>query len=122
MKQIINQNKSFPISSANVFKNLVFTSGQIGMDFEEGKLVSDEIESQTKQALVNLENVLLASDSDKYQVLKTTVFLSDMSNYEGMNTVYADFFEDKFPARSAMAVKELPAGALVEVECIAIKK
>ena len=79
------------------------------------------MKEQTRQSLTNARNVLQAAGTDLNNVVKTTVFLSDMANFAEMNEVYAEFFSQPFPARSAVAVKALPKGALVEVECIAAK-
>ena len=79
------------------------------------------IHGQTRQSLTNARNVLASAGVDLSHVVKTTVFLSDMENFAAMNEVYAEFFKEPYPARSAFAVKALPKGALVEVECIAVK-
>ena len=77
------------------------------------------IKEQTRQSLLNAQSILLEAGLKLTNVVKTTVFLSDMSNFAEMNEVYAEFFTQPYPARSAVAVKELPKGALVEIECIA---
>ena len=79
------------------------------------------IKEQTRQSLTNVQNVLKEAGIDLSHVVKTTVFLSDMGNFAEMNEVYAEFFVQPFPARSAVAVKTLPKGALVEIECVAVK-
>ena len=83
--------------------------------------IEANVKEQTRQSLTNARNVLQAAGADLSNVVKTTVFLSDMANFAEMNEVYAEFFSQPFPARSAVAVKALPKGALVEVECIAAK-
>lgn len=110
-----------PYSQAIEVNGFVFASGQIPINPETGVLVEPDIKLQTRQALTNASEVLKAAGIDLTHVVKTTVFLSDMANFASMNEVYATFFKEPFPARSAVAVKELPKGALVEVECIAVK-
>ncbi|HPV08019.1 MAG TPA: RidA family protein [Aggregatilineales bacterium] len=110
-----------PYSQANVVGDFVFTAGQLGVDPQTGQFVSDEVQAQTRRALENLRAVLEAAGTDLAHVVKTTVFLSDMANFKAMNEVYATFFEPPYPARSAVAVKELPLGGLVEIEAVAVK-
>lgn len=99
--------------------NLIFTAGQIGLNPQTGELVSDDIESQTRQALTNLKHILEAAGSGLNYVVKTTVFLQDMAEFPRMNAIYAEFFPENPPARSTVAVAALPRGARVEVEAIA---
>lgn len=108
-----------PYSAANRFGDLIYTAGQIGLDPATGKLVEGGIEEQTRQALVNLKNILEAAGSSLDNVLKTTVFLQDINEFGRMNAVYAEFFTQDFPARSAFQVGALPAGAAVEIEAVA---
>jgi 2-iminobutanoate/2-iminopropanoate deaminase len=108
-----------PYSVAIKANGLVFTAGQIGLIPETGVLVEGGIEAETRQALTNLKNVLGAAGSCLDCVLKTTVFLRDMNDFAAMNGVYAQFFTQDFPARSAFAVASLPKGACVEIECVA---
>lgn len=110
-----------PYSQAIEAGNMVFASGQIPIDPATGNFVEGGIKEQTRQSLTNAQNILSAAGTDLQHVVKTTVFLSDMDNFGAMNEVYAEFFAQPFPARSAVAVKTLPKGALVEVECIAVK-
>ena len=98
---------------------LVFTAGQIGLDPKTGKMVEGGIEGQTRQVLANLKAVLEAAGSDFEHVVKCTVFLTDMSNFGAMNEIYKTCFVKNPPARSAVAVKELPLNAVVEIEAIA---
>lgn len=100
---------------------MVFASGQVPIDPATDQFVPGGIKEQTRQALTNAHNILAEAGTDLAHVVKTTVFLSDMDNFAAMNEVYAQFFEQPYPARSAVAVKTLPKGALVEVECIAVK-
>jgi 2-iminobutanoate/2-iminopropanoate deaminase len=100
--------------------NMVFCSGQLGLDPATGQFAADTVEGQTRRALQNLSAVLEAAGTDLAHVVKTTVFLSDMANFKAMNGVYAEFFTDAPPARSTIAVRELPLSGLVEIEAIAI--
>ena len=99
--------------------NMVFLSGQLGIDPATGKFPAT-IEEQTRQSLENCKAVLAAAGAAMENVIKTTVFLSDMNNFAAMNGVYATFFEGACPARSAVEVARLPKDALVEIECIAV--
>ena len=110
-----------PYSQATVFQNLIFTSGQIPLSAETGEVVGDDITSQTKQTMINLKSLLTAAGSDLSRVLKTTCFLTDMAHFAAFNEVYSEFFTTEKPARSCVAVKQLPKGVLVEVEAIAVK-
>ena len=107
-----------PYSQAVVVGNLVFTSGQIPLDPETGVLVGENITEQTHRVCKNLEAVLVAAGSSLKKAVKTVCFLSDIANFSAFNEVYAQYFTEK-PARSCVAVKDLPKGALVEVEVIA---
>ena len=107
-----------PYSQAVTVGNLVFTSGQIPIDPATGNVESNTIEGQTEQVCKNLAAVLEAAGSSLEKVVKTTCFLSDMGNFAAFNQVYAQYFTGK-PARSCVAVKELPKGVLTEVEAIA---
>ena len=106
-------------SQAIVAGGLGFASGQVPIDPATGNFVEGGIKEQTKQSLTNVSNVLAEAGIDLSHVVKTTVFLSDMDNFAAMNEVYATFFSEPYPARSAVAVKTLPKGALVEIEVIA---
>ena len=108
-----------PYSQAIVAGGLLFASGQVPIDPATGNFVEGGIKEQTKQSLTNVSNVLAEAGIDLSHVVKTTVFLSDMDNFAAMNEVYASFFSEPYPARSAVAVKTLPKGALVEIEVIA---
>ncbi len=110
-----------PYSQAIEANGFVFASGQLGLDPATGNFPEGGIKEQTRQSLTNAKSILEAAGTDLSHVVKTTVFLSDMANFGAMNEVYAEFFTAPFPARSAVAVRELPKGALVEVECIAVK-
>lgn len=110
-----------PYSQAIEANGFIFASGQLPIDPATGKFAEGGIKEQTRQSLTNAQNILKAAGIDLSHVVKTTVFLSDMANFGAMNEVYAEFFKEPFPARSAVAVKTLPKEALVEVECIAVK-
>ena len=110
-----------PYSQAIEVNGFIFASGQIPIDRATGEFVKGGIKEQTRQSLINAKSILIAAGTDLNRVVKTTVFLSDMANFTAMNEVYSTFFEQPFPARSAVAVKDLPKGALVEVEVLAAK-
>jgi len=109
-----------PYSAGVSTGELVFTAGQLGMDPSSGELVEGGIQAQTRQALTNLKAVLEAASSGLEYVVKTTVFLGDISEFGLMNEVYGQFFTENFPARSAFQVAALPKGARVEIEAIAL--
>lgn len=124
MKQIHTDNapKALgPYSQAIEAEGMVFASGQVPIDPATDQFVEGGIKEQTRQSLTNARNILREAGTDLTHVVKTTVFLSDMDNFAAMNEVYAEFFQQPYPARSAVAVKTLPKGALVEIECIAVK-
>lgn len=100
---------------------LVFASGQLPIDPETGAFPEGGVKEQTRQSLRNAEAILKAAGLSLAHVVKTTVFLADMGDFAAMNEVYAEFFSEPFPARSAVAVKTLPKNALVEIECIAAR-
>ena len=123
--KVINTNKApkaiGPYSQAIEANRLVITSGQLPIDPATGEFAPGGIKEQTRQSLTNAKAILEEAGISMANVMKTTVFLSDMNNFAAMNEVYAEFFSEPFPARSAIAVKTLPKNALVEVECIAAK-
>ena len=123
--KVINTNKApkaiGPYSQAIEANGLVITSGQLPIDPATGEFAPGGIKEQTRQSLTNAKAILEEAGISMANVMKTTVFLSDMNNFAAMNAVYAEFFSEPFPARSAIAVKTLPKNALVEVECIAAK-
>jgi 2-iminobutanoate/2-iminopropanoate deaminase len=98
---------------------LIFVSGQLPIDPATGAFPEGGVQEQTRQSLTNAKAILEAAGIGLHNVVKTTVFLADMGDFAAMNEVYAQFFSAPFPARSAVAVKTLPKGALVEIECIA---
>ena len=110
-----------PYSQAIVCGNMVFTSGQIPINPVSGKVEAETIEAQTEQVMKNLGEVLKAAGSSYENAVKTTCFLADISDFAAFNSVYANYFTT-CPARSCVAVKDLPKGVKVEVEVIATKK
>lgn len=124
-KHILNSKKApaaiGPYSQAVVFGNTVYVSGQLPIDAEAGKITAETAKEQTRQSLKNIEYILAEENLTLSDVLKVTVLLSDISNFQDMNEVYAEFFKEPFPARVAYEVAALPAGALVEIDVIAGK-
>ena len=110
-----------PYSQAIEVNGFVFASGQIPINPATGDFVEGGIKEQTKQALTNASNILKEAGTDLSHVVKTTVYMADMGDFAAMNEIYAQFFYEPYPARSAVAVKALPKGALVEVEVLAAK-
>ena len=108
-----------PYSQAIQVGNLVYTSGQIPIDPSTGAFVEGGIKEQTRQSLTNVKAILEEAGLSMSNVVKTTVFMADMGDFAEMNAVYAEFFSEPYPARSAVAVKTLPKGALVEIEVVA---
>lgn len=111
-----------PYSQATNFGDFIFTSGQIALSPVTGEIVGDDISSQTEQVMKNIAALLDAAGSDFSHVLKTTCFITDMSNFSAFNEVYASYFTDFKPARSCVAVRQLPKDVLVEIETIAIRR
>jgi 2-iminobutanoate/2-iminopropanoate deaminase len=111
-----------PYSVAIRAGNLVFTSGQLGLDPQTGNLIPGGIETETRQALTNIQHVLEDSGSSLQMVIKTTVFLKDMADFPRMNAVYAGFFPENPPARSTVQVAALPKNGSVEIEAVALAK
>ncbi|MCC8147043.1 MAG: RidA family protein [Bacteroidales bacterium] len=123
MKERINTSKApaaiGPYSQGIKKGNLVFLSGQLGMDPATGEFVSESVSEQTEQAFKNIKALLAEVNLTLDNVIKTTVFLYDMADFGAMNEVYSKQFNEPYPARSAVAVKTLPKNALVEIEVIA---
>lgn len=109
-----------PYSQAIRCGQFLYTSGQIALDPQSGALLGEDVQAQTHRVCQNLQAVLEAAGSSLASVVKTTVFLTRMSDFQAMNTVYAQYFGEVAPARSTVAVAELPRNALVEIECIAL--
>ena len=110
-----------PYSQAIEANGFIFASGQLPIDPATGEFALGGVKEQTRQSLTNASRILESAGVDLSHVVKTTVFLADMADFAAMNEVYSTFFNAPFPARSAVAVKALPKGALVEIECIAAK-
>ena len=108
-----------PYSQAIRVGNIIFTSGQIPIDPATGSFVEGGIKEQTLQSLLNVKAILNEAGTTMDHVIKTTVFMADMNDFAEMNSVYSEFFNTPYPARSAVAIKTLPKGALVEIEVIA---
>lgn len=124
MKTIITNNAPQaigPYSQGKIVGNLIFTSGQIALN-PNGEFINGDVSIQSVQVLENLKAILENAESGLNDVIKTTVFLSDMNDFEAMNAVYARYFNEHKPARSTIAVKTLPKNAKVEIECIAVKQ
>ena len=125
MKPISTQNAPAAIGpysqAVDSGAGLVFVSGQLPIDPSTGAFPEGGVTEQTRQSLLNAQAILQAAGLDLADVVKTTVFLADMGDFAAMNAVYATFFSEPFPARSAVAVKTLPKGALIEIECIATR-
>lgn len=110
-----------PYSQAVAFGDLVFSSGQIGLDPVTGKMADASVEEEAEQVFRNLAAVLEAAGSGMDRAVKVTVFLTDMGDFGRVNEVYARHFKEPFPARSCFAVAALPKGARVEVEAVAVR-
>lgn len=109
-----------PYSQGIDIGNMIFFSGQIPLDPETG-VMPEDIEAQTRRALDNVKGLLESQGLTFKNVVKTTVFLDNIDDFTTMNGIYAEYFEEPYPARSAVEVAKLPKGALVEVEVIAVK-
>ena len=108
-----------PYSQAIQAGEFVYTSGQLGLDPETGAFPEGGIKEQTRQSLSNVKAILEEAGLSMANVVKTTVFLADIGDFSEMNSVYAEFFQEPYPARSAVAAKTLPKNALVEIEVVA---
>ena len=126
MKKMISTSKApaaiGPYSQAIQVGNLIYTSGQIPIDPATGQLVEGGVKEQTRQSLNNIQAILQEAGLTMTSVVKTTVFMADMADFADMNSIYAEFFTEPYPARSAVAVKTLPKNALVEIEVVAEKE
>lgn len=112
-----------PYSQAIRCGQFLYTSGQIALDPATGDMVGSDVQTQTERAIQNMQAVLASAGASLAHVVKTTVFLASMSDFQAMNTIYARYFEGPerlSPARSTVAVAELPRRALVEIECVAV--
>lgn len=124
MKQTMNAKNApsaiGPYSHAVIMEGVVYTSGQLGIDPATGKLAGD-VEAQARQAFTNLKHVLEEAGASLNDVVKTTVFVTDLGDFAKVNAIYGEFFGPDFPARSCVQVAALPAGGSVECECVAYK-
>jgi 2-iminobutanoate/2-iminopropanoate deaminase len=111
-----------PYSQAVWANDLLFVSGQIPLDPQTGKFVSDDVKEQTKQVFQNIGAILQEAGLNYEDIVKATVYLTDMADFAAVNEVYASFFKQDFPARAAFQVTKLPLGAKVEIEAVAVKK
>lgn len=110
-----------PYSQAIEVGDFIYTSGQIPIDPTTGTFAEGGIKEQTRQSLQNIKAILEEAGSSMDKVVKTTVFLADMNDFADMNSVYAEFFSEPYPARSAVAVKTLPKNALIEIDVVATR-
>ena len=106
-----------PYVQAVKSNGILFISGQLGFDMKDGS-IPEAVEDQAANSLKNLETIMKEAGTDKTKVIKTTIFLTDMGDFAKVNEVYGSFFEGNYPARSCVAVKELPKAAKVEIECM----
>ena len=109
-----------PYSQAIVHGDMMFLSGQIPVDPKTG-LIPETVEEQAAQSLTNIRNILKENDMSMSNVIKTTVFLSDLEDFAAVNAVYAEHFQEPFPARSCVQVAAIPKGCKLEIQCIAVK-
>lgn len=111
-----------PYSQGIKAGNFVFTSGQLPIDPKTGELINNDIKAAAKQCLENIKAILESGGSSLDDVVKTTVFLKDLNDFASVNEVYAEYFKEKMPARSAFQVARLPKDAIIEIEAIAIAR
>jgi 2-iminobutanoate/2-iminopropanoate deaminase len=125
MKTIINTNNApapiGPYNQAVATGNLIFVSGQIPMDAATGEIISSDIKAETKKVMENIEAILTEAGSDFDQIIKTSIFLTDMQSFAQVNEVYGSYFTANFPARETVQVSALPKGVNVEISVIALK-
>ncbi len=123
-KRIINSAQApatiGPYSQAVQAGDMIYTSGQIALDPATGEIVSSDVKAQTEQAMENLKSVIEAGGSDLNHVVKTTLYIKDMNDFQTINEVYGSYFKDNYPARSCVEVSALPKGAIIEIEAIAV--
>ena len=125
MKTVINTDLApkviGPYSQAIMLNDFLFASGQIAIDPKKGEIVEGGIEDQTRQVMENIKNILAAGEMDFSNIVKTTIFLTDLNNFALVNDIYGSYFKQEPPARSCVEVSRLPKGALIEIEIIAHK-
>lgn len=110
-----------PYSHSTNYGDLIFVSGQIGID-PKSNILKQGIEEQTVQIFENLKAILQNNNSDLNHITKTTIFITDLKNFEVVNKIYSSYFQNHFPARSTIEIVSLPKNAVIEIECIAVKK
>ncbi len=124
MKSIISENAPAPIgpySQAIEVNGFIYTSGQIALHPKSSEIVSGKLEEQVHQVIKNLQAVLKAADTDLNKVIKTTIYLANMSDFVKVNEIYGSYFSESKPARSTVEVSCLPKNVLIEIDCIAVK-
>ena len=125
MKQVIHTDNApaaiGPYVQAQKIDNLIFTSGQLGIDMATGKL-AEGVSAQAHAAMKNLGSILREAGADYADIIKTTIFVQDLADFKTVNEIYATYFDGTFPARSCVQVAALPLGGLVEIEAIALVK
>jgi 2-iminobutanoate/2-iminopropanoate deaminase len=125
MKKVINTNNApapiGPYSQAIIAGNLLFVSGQIPINPATGELIMTDIKAETKQVMENIKAILTEAGADFSNIVKTSIFLTDMQNFAQVNEVYGNYFTDQFPARETVEVSGLPKGVNVEISVTAIK-
>lgn len=123
MKQVLHTEKApaaiGPYAQGWKVGDMVYTSGQLGIDMETGKL-AEGVEAQTRASMRNVGEILKAAGASYGDVVKTTIFVKDLADFKTVNTVYAEFFDGVYPARSCVQVAALPMGGLVEIEALAM--
>jgi 2-iminobutanoate/2-iminopropanoate deaminase len=110
-----------PYSQAILAGNMLFISGQIAIERSSGNIISSDIESETRQVMINLEKILKAAGYDFSNVVKSSIFLKDMNNFPKVNAIYGEYFKTNPPARETVEVSRLPKDVNVEISCIAVK-
>jgi len=122
MKEIIHTEKApaaiGPYVQGKKVGSFVYTSGQLGIDVEKGGL-AEGVEAQAHASMKNLGEILKAAGAGYSDIIKTTIFLTDLADFQAVNAIYASYFDGEFPARSCVQVAALPLGGLVEIECVA---
>jgi 2-iminobutanoate/2-iminopropanoate deaminase len=111
-----------PYSQAIQSGNMLFVSGQIAIESSSGKMIMEEIQAETKQVMANIHAILKVSEMDFSNVVKCSIFLTDMNNFPKVNEVYGQYFKESPPARETVEVSKLPKGVNVEISCIAVKQ
>ena len=125
MKQVLHTEKApaaiGPYAQGWKVGDMVYTSGQLGIDMETGKL-TEGVEAQARASMRNVGEILKAAGASYGDVVKTTIFVKDLADFKTVNTVYAEFFDGVYPARSCVQVAAIPKGAKLEIECIAVRE